>query len=963
MSTSQVPFCKRTDNWQFRYLLNSFNALAIILLLNLSSLFAQTSPSHQMPMKALFDNSIEASWLAKPVLGSRLLDNMEDLSTWSKSGLGQMSLTNERFKDGKSSLRMTISNIRPKGSKGYPTGGVSRRFNNEDWSEYNRISVWIYPRQENGLFMTIALTLTNSGAVKVPDQFGRSGRHDVILEPGKWNHVVWEIPFLSRDKITNLAMFHLVQGKERAGIGDEATFDFDMLELQKVNPDHYEGWNVAPGMISFSHPGYQTGGEKTALMDDKGANEFSLIDIQTGRAVLTKQVKKVQTYINKFNVLDFSEVRKEGNYILKAGEVMSRPFRIGEDVWMESVWKNINYWYCQRCGFEIPGLHDACHRDVTASKDSMKIVVNSGWHDAGDLTQMIYNTAPAIYAMFSLSDLVKNTNKELHDRLIDEGNWGLDWMLKTRFGDGFRHNFGGLGVWTDGIMGNGDDMNFKAQNTPFENFLSSTTIARAAQTLRKIDPVKATQCVKAAAEDWEAAVKKMTRGEVEVDGEAILSSLTLYELTGEAKYADKAKQLADSLMRSQQQVYPDWKIPFVGFFYRDPDKIQILRYNPLCQEHAPVMALEKLCKNFSNDPKWMEWYTALTLNAEYFKAASKYSQPYGMIPASIYNIDEVHKRSLYGIQQSTLQGGNQYGTYKPQVMNGMDIGKGNYLRLFPVWFGHRGNFGIQLAQAKALAVASHLRNDLDGINLSRKQLEWIVGKNPFCQSAMWGEGYDFSPLYTSSSGHLVGGLPVGIQTDENKDIPFWPASACYNYKEVWSNPDARWLWLMEEVTLPSTVEIAGDNNKDLKVSLVEKITGETKEIIIPAGKKSCPVKLPEGNYKAQYNGMEKEFALLPGQNYVLDTKEPYTYSVSNETIAPGKIRINITVQGKGRVQFDMRGWNIQAGKKIQNTVLLEDKAVKLVWEATIIDSKKPWVAVIIPDGQLKEMKEIHEIKM
>jgi hypothetical protein len=67
-----------------------------------------------------------------------------------------------------------------------------------------------------------------------------------------------------------------------AGIGDEAIFDFDMLELQKVNADHYEGWNVAPGMISFSHPGYQTGSQKTAIMDIAGAKEFSLINALTG---------------------------------------------------------------------------------------------------------------------------------------------------------------------------------------------------------------------------------------------------------------------------------------------------------------------------------------------------------------------------------------------------------------------------------------------------------------------------------------------------------------------------------------------------------------------------------------------------------------------------------------------------------------------------------------------------------
>jgi hypothetical protein len=736
-----------------------------------------------------------------------------------------------------------------------------------------------------------------------------------------------------------------------------------MLELQKVNPDHFEGWNVAQGMISFSHPGYQTGGQKTAMMDVDGSKEFSLINAVTGRTVLTKPVKRIETYINKFNLLDFSEVRQEGTFILKAGNVTSRPFRIGEDVWKESIWANLNYWYCQRCGFEIPGIHDACHRDVTATKDSMKVIVTSGWHDAGDLTQMIYNTAPAIYAMFSLAERVKDNDKELYDKLIDEGNWGLDWMLKTRFGNGFRHNFGGIGRYTDGIMGTSDDINFRAQNLPFENFLSSTTIARAGKTLRRIDPVKATQCIKAAAEDWEAALAKMTRGEVEIDGEAILSSLTLYELTGEAKYADKAKQIGDSLMKSQQQVYPDWKVPFVGFFYRDPDKIQVLRYNPISQEHAPAMALEKLCESLPNDPKWIEWYTALVLNAEYIKAAAKYTQPYGMIPASIYNVDEVQKRSLYGLQQSSLLSGEKFGTYKDQVKNGMELGNGNYLRMFPVWFGHRGNFGIILAEAKALAVASHLRKDLDGINLSRQQMEWIIGKNPFCQSAMWGQGYDFSPLYTPSSGNLVGGLPVGIQTDENKDVPFWPAQSLYNYKEVWSNPDARWLWLTEEVTLPSSIEIKGDITKDLQIKIVEKTSGETKDITALKGEKCPVINLPEGNYKAQYNGMEKEFILLPGENFTLDTSNPFTFSVSQESVALGKVRISISAQGKGKVQFDMRGWNIQLGKKIQNSVVLEDKPVRLVWEATVMDSKKPWVAVIIPDGKVSEGKEIHEIKM
>jgi len=38
--------------------------------------------------------------------------------------------------------------------------------------------------------------------------------------------------------------------------------------------------------------------------------------------------------------------------------------------------------------------------------------------------------------MFSLAEQIrKRTDKtELYERLIDEAQWGLDWILKTRFG-------------------------------------------------------------------------------------------------------------------------------------------------------------------------------------------------------------------------------------------------------------------------------------------------------------------------------------------------------------------------------------------------------------------------------------------------------------------------------------------------------------------------------------------------
>lgn len=49
------------------------------------------------------------------------------------------------------------------------------------------------------------------------------------------------------------------------------------------------------------------------------------------------------------------------------------------------------------------------------------------------------------------------------------------------------------------------------------------------------------------------------------------------------------------------------------------------------------------------------------------------------------------------------------------------------------------------------------------------------------------------------SGNLVGSLPMGIQTHFNRDVPYWPAENCYNWKEVWVHPSARWLGILAEL--------------------------------------------------------------------------------------------------------------------------------------------------------------------
>lgn len=99
---------------------------------------------------------------------------------------------------------------------------------------------------------------------------------------------------------------------------------------------------------------------------------------------------------------------------------------------------------------------------------------------------------------------------------------------------------------------------------------------------------------------------------------------------------------------------------------------------------------------------------------------------------------------------------------------------------------------------KAAALCSKFLNDKELIDIAEQQLFWIVGKKPFEQSLIWGEGSRYPQLYTVLIGDTVGGIPVGIQSKLNEDKPYWPQFNTATYKEVWSSSAAKWLSLIAE---------------------------------------------------------------------------------------------------------------------------------------------------------------------
>ena len=757
----------------------------------------------------------------KPVLESRLLDDCESLAHWQAvSPYASVTLSDQEAWNGMHSVLFCAPTNLPDWLPGRARGRIyyepkaMRVLDHEDLRDYNRLSVWIKPQVPGMRSIVARLQLHNQGNHPVPDRFEREGHHNVNLKNGEWNHVTCEIAQLDRDDVTGIAIEYDMCGHE-FDAADEIKWYIDHLELQKVRCDMYAGWTPGEERIAFSGSGYRPGESKLAIMAESSAGDtFRLIEGDSGKIVLEKPVER----ISGCAVMDFSEVKQEGRYLLLCGSTLSRAFDIDESIWQPSAWKVLNFYLSQRCGFEVPGKHHACHADLLLTHNGQSIPANGGWHDAADLAQGMGNTGNGTSALFLLARKLRGRGglmDALHERVLEEARWGLAYVLKTRFGDGFRSQYSSLSIWTDGIIGTEDDLISEPARDPHANFVAACAEALGAQELKDADPAYAAYSLKTAKEDFAFAVEAWQESETrKEDGHSLFyrsgsEPVKLYALAcaaaaeiaaaGEEAYLETAARYARELMQCQQREKPDWDIPLTGFFWKEKEHLIPSHHAHHSYEQYLTLGIAELLRIAPRHPDAAEWKRTLTLYCDYSKQIARFTAPWHMLPEGVYHeaesekYPEATKRSIIACDDECLR------DFPIQVRNGVPLGKGYYLRRFPVWFSFRGNLNVLLSQASALSQAARAVGDHEALSLAEEQLQWTVGKNPFAQSLLFGEGYDWTNEYCVQPGQTVGQLPVGIQSYFNEDIPYWPQVCTATYKEVWIEPANKWMWTLSQL--------------------------------------------------------------------------------------------------------------------------------------------------------------------
>ncbi|MBZ4192082.1 glycoside hydrolase family 9 protein [Niabella beijingensis] len=209
--------------------------------------------------------------------------------------------------------------------------------------------------------------------------------------------------------------------------------------------------------IRINQLGYTEQDVKVAVLVSKAAircSSFSLVDAATGAVVFTgNKVRSFPAYA-AFKTgfrLDFSAFRKPGRYYIKAGDVVSPAFPVSNRVYDGTADFILNYMRQQRSRYN-PFLDDSCHTadgfivyHNDKSKDSTRIDVAGGWHDASDYLQYLPTSANATFQL--LFAYMKNPGSfgDHYDAagrkgsngipdILDEARWGLEWMVKMNPG-------------------------------------------------------------------------------------------------------------------------------------------------------------------------------------------------------------------------------------------------------------------------------------------------------------------------------------------------------------------------------------------------------------------------------------------------------------------------------------------------------------------------------------------------
>jgi hypothetical protein len=194
---------------------------------------------------------------------------------------------------------------------------------------------------------------------------------------------------------------------------------------------------------------------------------------------------------------------------------------------------------------------------------------------------------------------------------------------------------------------------------------------------------------------------------------------------------------------------------------------------------------------------------------------------------------------------------------------------------------------------------------------------------------------------------MVGAVPVGIQTRDDEDVPYWPPNTCYNWKEIWVHPAEKWLAVMADLAAPARVE---GHAADI-VELTNAQTGQA-HWAAPSADGRFKLLVAAGTYRVRHGPMQTQWTLVAGEQRRVDLRRCAELTIAQEQADEGPVVIRVTATGAGPSRIELRTSNLDVGDPVRLVQLQPDKPRAVEWRGAIRDPGRPWLAVAVADGNV-----------
>ena len=931
------------------------------------------------------------------VVAEKVIPDTLDIKRWKVTGPVHFSVSEKDAPNTKNkALRVEVSLTPQARKKRSFTGEIFTFAAPQNWSDYNRLVLWVYVEPSK-------TPRGGSLSVHLYDKDKIRRTMGVYVVPrGRWQEVTWDLTPMPRAAI---GKFMVTQGVSRhnPGEGDRNVFHLGRMELRRVEPaTKVRGWELEPHRVAFSHVGYLPAGEKTAIFSGSVRESARLLDAQSGRVVWQGKLETAShPKTGKFKVADFSEWRRPGRYVLVAdsatGPVVTEPFSIKPDVYQETVRRVLDFYRAERCGDAAPGYHAACHLDDGRVEPyaGMKperfapevralfgkhVDCSGGWHDAGDMAKFAYQEYNSAYQMFRLYErgLRYARPGTRRDAVLDEALWGAEYAVKTLLPTG-RHcdrpERVGMGVWTDCKPGNEDDRQVGMTTWQCaERYVAGMMAeAIAARLMRMADPALADRCLEQARLEAEAyltgAMKDWrSSGWLPLRYAAVgMAFLELYRATDDERYAKEAARCGDELAACQERSLAWNKLGLTGFWYEGPKRQHPFAHSAGDGRCAYLLA--ELCREFPSHSAWMEWYAALRIYTTFYALRSaEYLTPYG-VPA--FSLHDGPKQPYQYWDHARVTGQRKSQKLDFQFDRLVRVGHRYLVRV-------RNTTGSLSMNAATLAAVADVARDPAAEAMAQRCFQWMLGRNPFSRSQVWGVGYRYreQPHYVATHAEMPGSIPCkGIDgrldgDGQYHDEPFSdPLPRCV-INEVCIAQGGYFLNAARELALPPRLSgvIRGGTRP---AEVVARFAGMD-EVAARArvdDKGEYALTLPGGGWYDIECGpvCRREFVATATSRRGFDIDLAREISVAVECparVQPG-VRFSVRVQVQGlsetaaasRHELRLRLHNVEC-PDAQRTVAVPGRhKVTATFSAVAKRPSEPFLILAVPDGQLAKRGE------